>query len=183
MTGRIPLSAFGGDTRYPNDLAFVAYIINQEWDLGVEEHVGYVYHDERGLVRDNGPDGRGSIYIYDIGFTEAPIQGTNYESIKRQHSIGISIMNRDEERHKRWVNEVLDILDYYRRAGTSQNLNGWSYIDFSSEKKVGGYTDYYDTDVELKLMKTVHRLKHDGNARISRRDYLKQQRDKDKKKK
>lgn len=178
------IKTFGGDTWYPDDMAFIAYLLDTQWSLGVEEHPGFVYHDERGLVRDNGPDGRGSIYVYDLGYVEGPITGINYESEKYQHNLGISVLNKDKIRHMRWVNEIIDILDYYRRAGVSDNkrLNGWSYMGKPSKKKTSGMTDYYGTTIDLYLRKEVKRLPYDGYANIPRKEYLKVHGNKGKKK-
>ena len=165
---------FGANTRFPDDMAFVAYLLDKEWTLGVDEHPGYVYFDERGLAREQGPGGRGSIYVYDVGFTHGPIQSIDYGSVKEQHNVAINIMNRSKERNQAWTREAIDILDYYRRAGQSNNLNGWDYLEVTSVKKIGGYTDYYSSTIDVRLMKVVRRLPYDGFANISRKEYKKQ---------
>jgi len=171
---RIPYHLFGGDTEYPDDTAFLAYVLDKEWNLDVEEHPGYIYFDERGLARDNGPDGRGSIYIYDLGYPEGPIMGIDYESDKKMHNIGISILNKSWLRNKAWVNEIINIVKYYRRAGQSKNLNGWDYLELRSKKKTPGMTNFYGTTIEIQFVKQVAKLPYDGFANISRKEYLKQ---------
>jgi len=174
MANRIPISKFGGDTEYPDDLAFLAYVLDSEWSLGNEEHPGYIYHDERGLARENGPDGRGSIYIYDLGMPVGPMQSIDFKSERFQHNIGIDILNKDPARHFRWVREIINILEYYRRAGQSKNLNGWDFMEISKKQKKPGYTNFYNSIIEVKMIKTVYKLPYDGFANKSRRQYLKE---------
>jgi len=172
----IPLSLFGGDTEYPDDMGFLAYILDKEWTLGVNEHPGYIYHDERALARDNGPDGRGSIYIYDVGYPDGPLTSIDYESVKRTHNVSIDVLNKDKDRHMAWVREIVEILRYYRRAGQSKNLNGWDYLEIKNKKRKSGMINFYGTVIDLQFIKTVQPLQYSGFACISRKQYEKEKR-------
>ena len=172
---------FGGTTFFPDDMAFLAYMFERDWSLGIDEGIeGYVSYDERGLARQNGAGGRGSVYIYDLGFPDGPMQGIDYESEKFQHNVGISVINASKERNQLWVKEIIDILEYNRRAGLADKdrLNGWDFLKVGPKKKVGGYTNFYGTTIEVSFHQTVKKLPYDGFANEPRKDFLRKQKGK-----
>lgn len=141
---------------YTDDEGFLAELIKREWSIDFD--IPKIYHIPNALARNNIP---GSIYIYDMG-RNIPKFGINYENVRRVRRLGISIQNpENRDRHFAYVNEVIRILMTYRRAGPDR-LNGYDYLEISAISDKQGYTNYYDTTLDISLIKEVARIPYAG---------------------
>lgn len=141
---------------YTDDEGFIAELIKREWSIDFD--IPKIYYIPNALARTNIP---GSIYIYDMG-RNIPKFGINYENVRRVRRLGISIQNpENRERHFAYVNEVIRILMTYRRAGPDK-LNGYDYLEISAISDKQGYTNYYDTSLDISLIKEVARIPYSG---------------------
>ena len=142
---------------FNDDARTITDILKSEWSLGIGETPQF-YYDEDRLARTNIP---GSIYCYEMSWNSS-IVGINYDGSRRVSRITIDMQNpENRERHNEWVNEVLRILNKFRRAGKYQ-LNGWDYMEPPSVTRRTGYTKYYHSTIEVTLVREVKGYRSSG---------------------
>ena len=140
-----------------DDTEMLEDLIEEEWSLGIGE-TPKVYYKTDGYARINNP---GSFEIRSMG-VNMNRQGINMDSYKVTHRISIDLqcpMNRD--RLFAWTRELSRILECYRRAGKYQ-LKGWDYIDMSSWQMKQGSTAFYQSVLEIALVREVKPMRQSG---------------------
>lgn len=144
------------DQLYTDDEGFLADLIKREW--GIDFDCPNIYYIPNALARNNIP---GSIYIYDLG-RSVPKLSINYEFVRRVRRIAIDISNpENRDRHFAYVNEVIRILMKHRRAGPSR-LNGYDYLEISNISDKPGYTQWYQTIIEVVMTKEFAPIPYAG---------------------
>ena len=142
---------------FNDDARTIMELLKSEWSLGLGE-TPIFYYDEDRMARENIP---GSIYCYEMSWNPTKL-GINYDGARRVARITIDMQNpENRERHIRWLNEILRILDKFRRAGKYQ-LNGWDYMEPPSVTRRTGYTSYYHSVIEVSLVREVKGYRSSG---------------------
>lgn len=149
---------------YTDDTKLVSDMLGREWSLDFDRP--HFYYDQDALARNNHP---GSIYVYSMGVSYNRI-GIDYGNVRKVHRMAIDVQNPvNRERHFAYCNEVLRILNLYRRAGPCK-LPGWEYVDFSNFSYKQGYTKFYQSVLDMALVRELQPLAPSGFGTACRPD-------------
>ena len=153
-----PLTACANEpVLYSDDTKLICDILSQEWSLDFDRP--HFYYDQDALARNNTP---GSIYVYSMGISYNRI-GINYGNVRKVHRMAIDVQNpMNRERHFRYCNEILRIIQKYRRAGPCVLKGGWEYIEFSNFSFKQGYTKFYQSVMDMALIRELQPLEAPG---------------------
>lgn len=153
---------------YPDDEKWIAELLGSEWSLtspSKEDIHPKIYYDTvQHSTRGNTPIG--SILVYDGTMNSAQIMGINYAHVRTTRTLSIDVQNpKVRDRHYAWVREIIRILRKYRKAGR-QKLHGWDAIEVTTVAKRNNYIGYYQSVIEIKLVRELTPLSGDGMGSI-----------------
>lgn len=149
---------------YPDDEKWVAELLRSEWSLTSpseqDRHPKIYYDTVQHSTRGNTPIG--SILVYDSTYNSAQQMGIGYTHIRASRNISIDVQNpKVRDRHYAWVREIIRILRKYRRAGRIK-LHGWDAIEVTTVGKRNNYVGYYQSVIEVKLVREIVPLSGNG---------------------
>lgn len=142
---------------YTDGAELIARLLHDNWSLDMNDVPNFYYRADTNF-RSQRP---GSIFCYNVR-TDYTKQGIDYGSVREVKRVSIDVQNpTNEERHYRWVNEVLRIIQRYRRGGPCM-LEGGVYLDWSGVTDRLGYTNYYHSVLDVAIIREVKPLAESG---------------------
>ena len=139
-------SALAEEDFFPDDVAMVTKMLQDEWSLGLSM-TPVISYDQQSLYA----DARESyVFVYHVSGYNS-ISSTDYRSTQATTFLGIKVSCPFRKQLYVCIREIYRILLSNRRAGP-QKLNGYTYFEIISHHLDDGELGWYSGTIDLKLI-------------------------------
>ena len=131
---------------FPDDVAMVTKILQDEWSLGLTQRP-VISYDQQALYSNAR---QAYIFVYHVSGYNS-ISSTDYRSTQATTFLGIKVSCPFRKQLYTTIREVYRILLANRRAGP-KHLNGYTYFEIISHHLDEGELGWYSGTIDVKLM-------------------------------